>query len=198
MKIPVDWRDPTYLIEGTGDQQRAYATLRELGLPEALAPYRPILAGTVPLGVAIPGSDLDILCEARDLESFATRVTELYGHRRGFTRRFREKQGLPAYIGSFETEAFPIEIFAQSLPVEQQNGYRHMVVEARLLALASVEAAEAIRELKRQGLKTEPAFARCFGLPGDPYEALLHLAGATDDALRRYVAVAHGPREREG
>jgi hypothetical protein len=39
----------------------------------------------------------------------------------------------------------------------------------------AVEAHREIRRLRRAGLKAEPAFARYFGLEGDPYEALLAL-----------------------
>ena len=37
-----------------------------------LAPYNPVLAGTFPLGLQTDTSDLDILCEARDLPAFET------------------------------------------------------------------------------------------------------------------------------
>jgi hypothetical protein len=164
----------------TDSQHRAHETLRSLGLPEALQAYHPVLAGTVPLGVDIPGSDLDIICQADDLPTFADHLKQLYGDRPGFTVRLTEKQGLPTCICNFNTEQFPLEIFAQPRPAAQQNAVRHMLAEARLLALVGSEASqarEAIRRLKLAGLKTEPAFARHFGLDGDPYETLLHLAG---------------------
>jgi hypothetical protein len=37
-------------------------------------------------------------------------------------------------------------------------------------------------------MKTEPAFARYFKIQGDPYEALLQLAGLNEEGLRAAVA----------
>ena len=58
-----------------------------------------------------------------------------------------------------------------------------MVVEARLLRHGGPEVRHKIRQLKGQGLKTEPAFAAVFGLPGDPYQTLLALAELPEDTL---------------
>ena len=82
---------------------------------------------------------------------------------------------------------FDFELFAQAIPVEQQHGYVHMLIEARLLDLFP-EAREAIRALKRDGLKTEPAFGQYFGIMGDPYAALLDLAALDDETLLRRFA----------
>ncbi|HRF37192.1 MAG TPA: DUF4269 domain-containing protein, partial [Saprospiraceae bacterium] len=56
-----------------------------------------------------------------------------------------------------------------------QNAYRHLLIEARLLEERGPEFRQQIIELKQQGVKTEPAFARLLGLEGDAYEALLRL-----------------------
>ncbi|MFQ5796001.1 MAG: DUF4269 domain-containing protein, partial [Candidatus Bipolaricaulia bacterium] len=68
-----------------------------------------------------------------------------------------------------------------------QNAYRHMAVEARLLAIGGEQARQEIRRLKRTGLKTEPAFACYFNLEGDPYQVLLQLATLSDDELRAVI-----------
>ena len=44
-----------------------------------------------------------------------------------------------------------------------------------------------IRRLQEDGLKTEPAFARYFALAGEPYAAVLALAGAPDAELAAIV-----------
>ena len=75
----------------------------------------------------------------------------------------------------------------QACPVSQQRAYRHMVVEARLLELGGEPLQSAIIALKRSGLKTEPAFARCLGIHGDPYLALLALEALDDEALLRLL-----------
>jgi hypothetical protein len=52
--------------------------------------------------------------------------------------------------------------------VMEQHVVRHMIVEERLLRHGGTEVRRQIRHLKSQGLKTEPAFAVVFRLPGDP------------------------------
>ncbi|RZK25397.1 MAG: DUF4269 domain-containing protein, partial [Hymenobacter sp.] len=75
----------------------------------------------------------------------------------------------------------------QPLPTKQQHGYRHLVVEARLLAAGGTTLQEKVRDLKAQGVKTEPAFAKLLALPDDPYQALLNLETYSDQELRQLV-----------
>ncbi|MGG4442814.1 DUF4269 domain-containing protein [Brevibacillus fortis] len=83
---------------------------------------------------------------------------------------------------------FWFELFAQPVAVEKQNAYRHMDMEARLLAIGGQEAYQQIRILKQSGIKTEPAFAEYFHIPGDdPYEALFQLEPLTEQELRQKV-----------
>jgi hypothetical protein len=82
---------------------------------------------------------------------------------------------------------FPIQVFGQPRPVIEQNAYRHMVVEGRLLAIGGEKARQEIQRLKRNGLKTEPAFARYFNLQGDPYEVLLQLSRLNESELKSKV-----------
>lgn len=65
-----------------------------------------------------------------------------------------------------------------------------MVAEARLLAAAGPGARRTVRRLKRRGLATEPAFARCFRLAGDPCEVLPDLADASPEVVRDVAARA--------
>ena len=59
-------------------------------------------------------------------------------------------------------------------PTDEQNAYHHMLVEARLLELGEEEFREEIISLKREGIKTEPAFCRAQGVEGNPYENMLN------------------------
>lgn len=186
----MNWQDISYLKRGNHRQRQAYTALHSLELFNALVEYTPALAGTIPLGIDTYESDLDILCFARDLPGFASRMRGLYGEKTGFQVKTKEIRGRPAVIARFEHAGFPIEVFAQAIPVDQQYGYRHMLVEHRLLELGGEEMVEAIRELRLLGLKTEPAFAQYLRLKGDPYEALLCLQALDDDALRDLVEAA--------
>lgn len=193
-----NWNDITYLKKGNQRQRQAYTALHSLGLFERLAGYSPFLAGTIPLEIDVYTSDLDILCQADDLPAFAAEVTRLFGSRRGFQVQTRQIRGTETVLARFEHAGFPIEIFAQPVAVERQNGYRHLLVERRLLALGGEELREAIHRLKQEGVGTEPAFADYLGLPGDPYQAVLDLEALDDEDLRALVERArraHRPAE---
>ncbi len=183
----MNWNDISYLKLGSHRQRQAYAALHSLNIFNHLAAYSPMLVGTVPLRIDIFESDLDVLCYAQDLAAFAALLRELFGCKTNFEVKTRAIRGVPSVVAGFEHAGFPIEIFAQAVPIEQQNGYRHMIVEYRLLALGGEEMAESIRQLKQNGLKTEPAFAQYLRLDSDPYQALLDLEDLDDEALQKLV-----------
>ena len=162
-----------YLLHGTTLQQAAYHLLKGNCILEALAPYTPVLVGTIPLNIAIEGSDLDILYQYTNAESFIERVTVAFSNYKGFDIRTAIINGTESVICNCFIENFELEIFGQAIPVTAQYGYRHMVIEYQIL----LEKGEAFRQqiitLKQQGYKTEPAFAMLLNLEGNPYEALL-------------------------
>ncbi len=179
--------NPAYLARGTAHQRRAYRALQSLGIFRVLRAYTPVLVGTIPLNVDIPGSDLDIICAARDLDAFTRAVTDAFGVRPGFRIERKTLKGVESVIANFDHAGFPIEIFGQPKPVTEQNAYRHLVVEARLLKISGERARRAIRKMKNAGLKTEPAFARYLGIAGDPFEELLRLSRLSARELRKIV-----------
>jgi hypothetical protein len=178
-----DWRDPTYLQYGTATQRAAYHTLKALRVFDLLQAFDPVLAGTIPLAIDIPGSDLDIVCYAPDVEVFAQHVQDTFGHYASFVLQRTMIHGLPTVIGQFAYHGFALEIFGQPVPVSDQHAFRHMLVEERLLRHGGEEIRQQIRQRKLQGNKTEPAFAAVFGLTGDPYETLLQLAALSEEQL---------------
>jgi hypothetical protein len=185
---PVIEADFSYLALGTARQQEAYRALQNLNIFNILEPYTPVLAGTIPLGIDVPGSDLDIICEARDLDAFQRVVANAFGAAEAFTIEQKRIGDLPSVVANFYCGYFPVEIFGQARPVNRQNAYRHMIVEARLLEIGGDRARQAIRELKQSGVKTEPAFAQYFNLKGDPYQVLLELSLLNPYELRAVIA----------
>jgi hypothetical protein len=182
----MDWKDIHYLKMGTGRQRLAWATLRRLRLPERLAAFDATLVSTVCVGLDIESSDLDIICEVENGRIFEEILRRYFGDMPGFV--FRRRAGeRPEWVARFLTAAFPIECFGAPVPVERQNAYRHLTVMWRLLQIGGDSLRVAVRDLKRSGLKTEPAFARLLGLSGDPYEAFLNLEALDDKALARLL-----------
>jgi len=176
-----------WLEQGDERQQGLAASLHRSGLLERLAVYHPSIAGTFPIGIDIPGSDMDVLCEVYDHEEFLRICASRYGHLDRFEADRRSVGGEVRSVVRFLWEQIPIELFGQGRPPALQNGCRHMIAERRLLALDEPSAAESIRTLKQEGFKTEPAFAFFYNLPGNPYEVLYRLAEADEQELRQII-----------
>ncbi len=181
---------PSYLETGPTTQRLAHAALVQANIFTLLAEFHPALAGTLPLAIDIPGSDLDILCEVYDFASFAALIQHHYAHLPDFYQNEKHLNDIPSHVSRFTWELietggnpteratpheirFPIEIVAQPIPVREQRAFRHLRAEAHLLEQGGDPARAAIRALKLFGIKTEPAFGQYFGLVGDPYQILL-------------------------
>lgn len=182
MILEDDWRDIDYLATGTDVQRRAHQTLTQLGILTELAPYDATLVSTVCNDIDIPGSDLDIICYTVEPLRFIQHVSQRYGSMRGFTVT-HHPEPRSAVVIQFFTDDFEIEIFAQNIPVSEQNALRHMLQTNRVLKIGGSLWRGAIRSLKLRGVKTEPAVAQLLDLPGDPYQAVLALETLSEEAL---------------
>ncbi|OUJ74359.1 hypothetical protein BXP70_11080 [Hymenobacter crusticola] len=176
---------------GTVAQQTAYYALTTSNLLPLLQAYQPLLVGTVPIDLQQPGSDLDIVCAVYDLGAFEALVQAQFGHYPDFAVRRTERQGYPSIVVGFTLGEWPIELFGQPVPSAQQHGYRHLLIEHRLLTLGGAAFRARVHAQRAAGLKTEPAFATALGLAGDPYAALLALETCSDAELQtRYFPIS--------
>lgn len=172
----IDFTRIDYLKTGNERQKRAYEVLIKYRVFEKLKLYSPILAGTVPIEIDIAGSDLDLICEV-NLEFEEEFLDDLM-----FSKfiSYDVEVEYPIINGekcitlNFMLEEFPIEIFGQNKPTTQQNAYLHMIAEHKILQEKGEEFKHKIIELKKQGIKTEPAFGMLMNLE-NPYEDLLKL-----------------------
>jgi hypothetical protein len=164
-----------YLQQGNERQRNAYRIIQQLELWETLRPYNPVLAGTIPIEIDIPESDLDILCCVNDFDSFSTIIETRYVHLEDYTLENGLIRGTSFLAISFKFHSVPIEIFAQNKPTDEQDAFRHLLIEDHLLQENGKEFMQSVIDLKRNGIKTEPAFARLIGMKGDPYLELLKL-----------------------
>ena len=194
-----NWLDLRYLRHGNRRQQRAYSLLQKLDLWLVLADFKPVLAGTVPLAIDVAGSDLDVLCEVAPAEAarFGELLQSHYGGRDGFRLSRQAIGGHDSIVSSFYYRGREVEVFGQPVPTAQQNGFRHLLVEATVLEAGGEPWRRAIRQRKKRGLKTEPAFAALLQLPGDPYEALLTLESKTPAEIRKLAANCLPPHQIE-
>ncbi|WP_206685331.1 DUF4269 domain-containing protein [Bradyrhizobium uaiense] len=98
---------------------------------ELLKPFDPRVVGTLPLGLAVPGSDIDIVCHAPDPDLFADAVWTHYQSADDFIL-YRWVSGTRPAIARFVLDGWPFELFGDQDPVEQQRGWIHFEVERRL------------------------------------------------------------------
>jgi hypothetical protein len=96
----------------------------------------------------------------------------------------------PVILSSFRAHGWEIEIFGHPRPVREQAGWRHFLVERRLLLLGGDAFRSAVMAERRRGLKSEPAIALALGLSGEPFEALLALQLHSDIGLRELLGRA--------
>lgn len=158
-----------------------------LKVMDILREHDPHVAGTLPLGIDVPGSDIDILCHAPDAGAFAQLVWLAFNEEVGFSLRQWTGSERPV-IASFQSHGWAFELFGHASAVSMQRGWRHFEVERRLLALGGAPFRHAVMERRRRGAKTEPAVADSLRLEGDPYAALLDIHSCDDEQLARLLA----------
>jgi Domain of unknown function (DUF4269) len=181
------WHDFSYLQYGTARQREAYACLQELGVMTTLKEFHPTLVSTICIDIDVETSDLDVICQFNDCRAFSECLRTTYKDYPHFVLSPLDPQ-TSAVVARFESDGFLVEVFGQPLPVWRQNAYRHLTIMARLLSFGGDSLREAVRELKRRGVKSEAAFASCLGLGGDPYLALFALESLCDSEIAEMVA----------
>jgi len=168
-----NWRDISYLESGDPKQKEVFEAINSSGIFEILAEFDPLLTGTYPIGIYLPGSDIDIICCFEDADAFLERLQSSFSPFHNFKTNTKTIRGVQSIIGRFEHAGFLFEIFGQAIPVEKQYAYRHMLIEYVILSSNDHSFKKMILELKQKGLSTEEAFAVLLGIEGDPYMGLL-------------------------
>lgn len=148
-----------------------------------LAEFDPRVVGTLPIGLAVEGSDIDIVCHASDPDHFADMLWRHFRDAPAFSMYRWTTKDRPTIV-RFERDGWPFEIFGGCQPVDEQLGWRHFAIERRLLALDDGRLKEKIMRLRSRGAKTEPAFAAALGVEGNAYSALLAFESCTDADLQ--------------
>ncbi len=172
----IDFTKTDYLKQGNERQVSAYKLLERRHFFDQLKFYSPILAGTVPIEIDIDGSDLDIICEVdlRFEEDFLDDLMFSKFIPSDIDLKIENPMinGEKCIVINFVLDEFPIEIFGQNKPTTQQNAYLHMMAEYKILQEKGEDFKRKIIDLKKKGIKTEPAFGILLNLE-NPYEDLL-------------------------
>lgn len=164
-----------YLKFGNPKQKIVYQLLNKHNIFTKLAQFTPLLTGTIPINIDTDESDLDIACYWKEKLPFIEVLTTTFNQYAGFTIKQETINTRETILCRFKLDDFKVEIFGQNRPSHEQESYKHMLIESAILNRMGVDFRKKILELKKAGLKTEPAFAQVLGLAGDPYEAMLQL-----------------------
>jgi hypothetical protein len=168
-----DFSNIEYLKNGNQKQQQVFEILTQNRILVNLAAFDPILVGTIPINIDIENSDLDIVCYWKNKTDFTAKLNSAFGKENEFTIREAIINDKESVVANFKINDFEIEVFGQNTPTQNQNGYKHMIIEHEILQLKDENFRLEIIRLKQNGYKTEPAFAFLLGLKGDPYVELL-------------------------
>lgn len=190
-----NWKNIDYLLSGNQKQRSVHKILTEMKILEVLKKYNPIVVGTIPISIDIDKSDIDIACEVYNFNEFEKLVINSFSHFENLKMRKRKEDEKEILVVNFFIEKFEVEIYGENTSVENQNGYRHMVIEDILLKIGGSKLKEEIIHLKKQGVKTEPAFAKYLNLSGNPYDELLNLENKNEDYLKQLININIQKRE---
>lgn len=185
-----NYRKIEYLSHGNPRQKAACAAIERLHILEILQDFDPILVGTIPLAIDIAGSDLDIVCQVDHFERFSQLLFSNFGTCKDYRQQKKSGPKGLILVSNFQFMGFEFEIYASSEPVESLNGYRHMIIEDRILKLLGDTFRREVIARKEKGLKTEPAFASLLKLDGDPYKSLLSLEHLSNQEIQRMYDMA--------
>lgn len=168
-----DFLSIDYLEHGNKIQQNVFHLLRNHQILEKLDRYKPIVVGTIPIEINIENSDIDIIGETSNFEKAKNHLTKNFSHYFEFKIDQLTINNEICLTCNFRIDTFEIEIYLENKIPTEQNAYRHMLIEAKLLEKFDESFKNKIIELKKNGYKTEPAFAKLLELKGNPYFALL-------------------------
>lgn len=166
-----------------------YGAIEKSRVLTLLKNYGPLIAGTFPLGLQNETSDVDVLLQVENLDELMFLANEQWGHLDGFRTYTTVVDGLDTMIVQFLVDYVPFELFAQNRPAVYQNGYRHFLIEDRILKYVSTGALEKLRGLRKNGVKTEPAFAEALKIAGNPYHELLDLQKSSAEVLKKFSKI---------
>lgn len=156
--------------------------LEKSNILESLASYKPLISGSYPLNIVTKDSDLDILFQSEKLSLFKKDVMTLFSDNDSLVIKEKKHQDISSLIISLRYKDLVVELFCQSKSVYKQQSNLHFLIEGRLLKIFP-KVKKQIIQLKKNGIKTEPAFGEVFKLAA-PYKDLLKLQLLSDKELK--------------
>lgn len=168
--MKIDFRNIDYLKLGNTKQRKIHKIITKYHLFEILNEYKPILVGTIPINIDLDESDADIILQTNNLKNLYQLLLQNFSKYDQFQLRISDSKVLTS---SFVLDETRIEIYATDIDTKKQNGYLHMIKEYEILQARDDSFKMEIIKLKKQGIKTEPAFCKLLNISGNPYVELL-------------------------
>lgn len=142
-----------YLEHGNEIQHNVFHLLRNHQILEKLDTYKPIVVGTIPIEINIENSDIDIIGETSNFEKATNHLTENFSHYIEFKIDQLINNNETCLTCNFRIDTFEIEIYLENKIPTEQNAYRHMLIEAKLLENLTNHSKTKSSNLKRMGTK---------------------------------------------
>lgn len=166
--------------------EKVMSFLEESTILDKLKDYTPCLSGTIPLGIHNEKSDLDILLEADNTDLALRELSSLFKNYLGFKIKQYQKGDQNIILVNFKHQDLLIELYCTTQSVYKQAANQHFLVEGKILKLCPPQFKHKIIELKKSGLKTEPAFGKLMNLE-NPYIDLLVLNQKTEAQIYKAI-----------
>lgn len=160
----------------------------ELRLLEMFKDNEPFIAGTPPLAIDLPNSDLDFLVTFADPNEFKLMCQQGFALLPEFEITVGEINDMQYSLCRFTYRGIPVEIFCASLSTFRQSGFLHFNAEEKLLKYGPPSWQQEVLNLKEMGYKTEPAFARLLQNDEiDAYQLILDIQRKPIQELRSAI-----------
>jgi len=170
----IDFTTIAYLENGNEIQQKTFRIISEYNILQKLESYHPLVVGTIPINIDIENSDVDIILQTNNVEKLKDIILLYFQQFDDFSVVINEKDSEKILVSNFTIDNLPFEIYASSIPTDNQNGYLHMLKEYEILQHLGEDFRKDVIHLKENGYKTEPAFCKLLNIEGNPYIELLN------------------------
>ena len=148
--------------------------LLQTSILSKLAPWQPMISGSIPIGVHLEKSDLDILLFSESPGLAKIVITDVLKEI-GSISWIESEGSAGEFWGRLTTGPRIVELFISDQPVLDQRSHRHLLTEYLYLVKHGQALRDQVKAMKMSGASTEEAFARALGVSGDPYQKLIYI-----------------------
>ena len=147
-----------------------------------LKEFNPVVVSTILVGLDTNDSDIDIICSYNSQLTFFDELKKTSANHNGICQKRNNY-----VIAQFQYASFMFEIYGSNLKIEEQMAFRHYQIMKRLCRIGGLHFKNAVKAIKKDGIKTEPAIASILRLTGNPYDSVLSLEQLQDTEIEELL-----------